>query len=70
MSKTSITVSIDLLDAFEKEIYDYVMSQGKRKKSGFIKRVLYLHKLGVSENKPIIAQVEPSEEKENMESFL
>ena len=39
--KTSITVSIDTEVDYEKQIFDYVMSKGKRKKSGFIKQVLY-----------------------------
>ncbi len=50
MEKTSITVSIDLTDPFEKELYEYVMSKGPRKKSGYIKRLIYADKMGISKN--------------------
>lgn len=48
MERTSITVSIDLTDPFEKELYEYVLSKGPRKKSGYIKRLIYADKMGIS----------------------
>lgn len=39
--KTSITVSIDLDDDYEREIFEYLMSKGTRKKSGYIKRLVH-----------------------------
>jgi len=39
--KTSITVSIDLEDDYERKIFEYLMSKGKRKKSGYIKRLVH-----------------------------
>lgn len=51
-SKTSITVSIDLDDEHEKKLFDYVMSKGPRKKSGYIKRLIHADMMGISEVSP------------------
>jgi len=40
-TKTSISVSIDLEDDYERELFEYLMSKGARKKSGYIKRLIH-----------------------------
>lgn len=65
--KTSITVSIDTEVDYEKQIFDYVMSKGKRKKSGFIKQVLYdrmISEKGVK-SIPVVTVVEDDEEEKS-----
>jgi hypothetical protein len=68
-TKTSISVSIDLNDPFEKSLYDHVMSKGTRKKSGYIKRLIHADKIGV-----VIQEVTTTthhiEENENKEAML
>lgn len=70
-TKTSLTVSIDLKDEYEREIFEYVMSKGPRKKSGFIKRVLYAHKHSIKEVATTVhVDVDAAEDKNAMQSFF
>jgi len=60
--KTSITVSIDLLDEHEKKLFKYVMSKGARKKSGYIKRLIHEDMMGISKQALPIVVVDDEDE--------
>lgn len=66
-NKTSITVSIDLNDEHEKKLFDYVMSKGSRKKSGYIKRLIYADMERINPIHPFVPRVDPEDEDDNIE---
>lgn len=70
-AKTSITVSIDLEDEHERKLFEYVMSKGSRKKSGYIKRLIHADMVGISEAKSV-AHCEDVEEieEDNFKDFI
>lgn len=71
-SKTSITVSIDLDDEHEKKLFDYVMSKGPRKKSGYIKRLIHADMIGISEVSPVVyvEDDESEDEEDDLKAML
>lgn len=69
-NKTSITVSIDLADPHEKRLFDYVMSKGTRKKSGYIKRLIHADMVGVSEPvTPVYKEIDNELDTEDVEAM-
>jgi hypothetical protein len=72
MEKTSISVSIDLTDEFEKELFQHVMSKGARKKSGYIKRLIHADMLGIRNRElttTVMDDVEDDDRRAMMDSF-
>lgn len=48
MIRQSLQASLNLSDPFEKELYDFVLKQGKT--SSYIKRLIYLDKMSKEGN--------------------
>lgn len=48
MKRQNIQASLNLSDPFEKELYDFVLKQGKT--SSYIKRLIYLDKMNKEGN--------------------
>lgn len=70
-AKTSITVSIDLEDEHERKLFEYVMSKGSRKKSGYIKRLIHADMVGINEGSTQREDVEEVEvEEEDFTGFI
>lgn len=72
MDKTSITVSIDLTDEHEKALFDYVMSKGARKKSGYIKRLIHADMVGITKKElttTVVDDVEDDDRDAMLDAF-
>ena len=68
--KTSISISIDLEDDFEKELFEYVMSKGKRKKSSYLKRLIYADKIGVARQEITTSVADDAEADEDLDAMM
>jgi len=66
-AKTSITVSIDLEDEHERKLFEYVMSKGSRKKSGYIKRLIHADMVKLDPVYPYEPRKKPDQEDEEVE---
>lgn len=69
-AKTSITVSIDLEDEHERKLFEYVMSKGPRKKSGYIKRLIHADMVGIVEAAKVQIVEDDEESSNDFDGFI
>lgn len=66
---TSISLAINLLDEYDKEIFDHVMKKGSRKKSGYLKRLIYNDMMGIGKREMTITTHEIEDEEMDEEAM-